>query len=130
MFPVQDLVPMLERYAFTEQRGAGPDGWVIDTLAQIGVPYESLFPVLEGMFYNDEQPFHGRNRKVIAAELVYVARLWLQETSRGKGKLLGGDQNAEAVSQTLLLLQQNGGLEAAKAEECAQLRVRIEHMLR
>ena len=130
MFPVQDLLPMLERYAFSLQRGEGPESWVIDSLTQIGVPYESLFPVLEGMFYNDEQPFHGRNRRVIAAEIVYVVRLWVQETSRGKGKVLGGEQNAEAVSQTLLLLQQNGGLDPRKAEECAQLRVKIEHMLR
>ena len=82
------------------------------------------------MFYNDEQPFHGRNRRVIAGEIVYAVRLWFQETSRGKGKLLGGELNAEAVGQTLLLLQQNGGLEPQKAEECAQLRVRIEQSLR
>ena len=103
---------------------------MIDTLVEIGVPYESIFPVLEGMFYNDEQPFHGKNRKIIAAEIVYVVGLWLQDTSRGKGKILGGEQNAATVSQTLLLLQQSGGLDRDRAEMCARLRVRIEHMLR
>ena len=130
MFPIPDLLPMLECYAFTYQRNVGPDTWVVDTLSEIGVPFESIFPVLEGMFYNDEQPFHGKNRKVIAAEIVYVVGLWLQETSRGKGKILGGEQNAATVSQTLLLLQQSGGLDGDKAEACARLRVRIEHITR
>ncbi|KAG8531679.1 uncharacterized protein KY384_003311 [Bacidia gigantensis] len=130
MFPIPDLLPMLERYAYTQQRDQGPETWVVDTLVEIGVPHESLFPVLEGMFYNDEQPFHGRNRRVIANDIVYVVKLWFQETTRGKGKVLGGEQNMAAVSQTLLMLQQNGGLEGSRAEECAGLRVRIEHLLR
>lgn len=129
MFPIPDILPMLERYRFQEQRGVGPDTWVIDTLVEIGVPFESMFPVLEGMFYNDEQPFHGRNRRIIAADVVYVAMLWFRATTRGKGKMLGGDENAAAVSQTLLLLQQSGGLDGQRLEECTGLRVRIEHML-
>ena len=130
MFPIPDLIPMLERYAFSHQRNVGPESWVVATLVEIGVPFESIFPVLEGMFYNDEQPFHGRNRRIIATEIVYVVGLWFQETSRGKGKVLGGEQNAASVSETLLLLQQSGGLEGRRAEECAGLRVRIEHLLR
>lgn len=130
MFPIYDILPLLEKYAFTQQRNVGPQTWVIDTLTQIGVPFETLFPVLEGMFYNDEQPFHGRNRKVIAEEILYVVTLWIQETSRGKERVLGGEQNAEAVSQMLLLLQQSGGLDANRAEDAGNMRRRIEYMLR
>ena len=43
--------------------------------------------------------------------------------------MLGGEQNAASISETLLLLQQSGGLEVRKAEECAGLRVRIDHLL-
>ncbi|KAL9125231.1 MAG: hypothetical protein Q9217_005533 [Psora testacea] len=128
MFPIPDLLPMLERYAFEFQNGVGPETWVIDTLLDIGVPYESLFPVLEGMFYNDEAPFQGQNQRYIAADIVHVVKRWLQESSRGKVKLLGGEANAAAVSQCLLMLQQSG-LDGRRGEECRELRVRIEHLL-
>ena len=129
MFPITDLLPMLERYAFEFQNGVGPETWVVDTLLGIGVPYESIFPVLESMFYSDEAPFRGRNRRYIATDIVYVVKLWLQETSRGKAKILGGEANAAAVGQCLLMLQQSG-LDGRRAEECRELRVRIEHLLR
>lgn len=129
MFPIHDLVPMLEEYSFRCQRDVGPEGWVVDALVEIGVSCESLFPILEGMFYNDAAPFQGRNRSVIAREIVYVVRLWLQATSRGKGEVLGGEGNATAVSQFLLMLQQSGGLDGPWAEECVTLRLRIEHLL-
>ncbi len=120
---------MLERYAFEYQNGVGPETWVVDTLVDIGVPYESLFPVLEGMFYNDEAPFQGRNRRYVANDIIYVVKLWFQDSSRGGGKILGGGSNAAAISQTLLMLQQSG-LDERKADECQVLRMRIEHLLR
>ena len=128
MFPVPDLLPMLERYAFEFQNGVGPETWVVDTLLDIGVSYESIFPVLEGMFYNDEAPFQGRNRRYIAADIVYVVKLWFQDSSRGKGGILGDEGNAVAASQCLLMLQQSG-LDGRRAEECRELRVRIEQLL-
>lgn len=129
MFPIPGLLPMLERYAFEYQNGVGPETWVVDTLVDIGVPYESLFPVLEGMFYNDEAPFQGRNRRYVANDIIYVVKLWFQDSSRGGGKILGGGSNAAAISQTLLMLQQSG-LDERKADECQVLRMRIEHLLR
>lgn len=120
---------MLERYAFEFQNGVGPDTWVLDMLIDVGVPYESLFPVLEGMFYNDEAPFQGRNRRYIANDIIYVVGLWFQDSSRGTGKVLGGENNAAAISQTLLMLLQSG-LNETGAEQCQTLRMRIEHVLR
>lgn len=101
----------------------------MDTLIDVAVPFESLFPVLEGMFYNDEAPFQGRNRRYIANEIIHVVKLWFQASSRGTGKILGGETNAAAVSETLLMLQQSG-LEENKADECRGLRARIESVLR
>ncbi len=128
MFPISDMVPILERYAIEFQNGIGPETWVMDTCIDIGVPFESLFSVLEGMFYNDEAPFQGRNRRYIANELVYVVRLWFQESSRGTGKVLGGEINAAAISQALQTVQPT--LDPRKADECHTLRMRIEHVLR
>lgn len=102
----------------------------MDTLMGVGVPFESLFTVLEGMFYNDEAPFQGRNRRYIANDIIYVAGLWFQDSSRGAGKILGGEGNAAAINQTLMMLQQSGLLDEPTLDECRALRARIELMLR
>lgn len=83
MFPIADIVPILERYAFEFQNGVGPRSWPVDCLIGVDVPFESLFTVLEGMFYNDEAPFQGRNRRYIANDIMYVVELWFQNSSRG-----------------------------------------------
>ena len=128
MFPIIDMVPILERYAVEFQNGVGPESWVTDTCIDVGVPFESLFSVLEGLFYNDEVPFKGRNRRHIANELVYVVKLWFQESSRGAGKILGGEDNAAGASQALQAVQPI--LDVQRGEECQMLRLRIEHVLR
>ena len=130
MFPIADLVPILERYAFEFQHGVGPRKWPVDCLVGVGVPFESLFTVLEGMFYNDEAPFQGRNRRYIANDIIYVAGLWFQDSSRGTGKILGGEGNAATITQTLMMLQQSGLLDGEGLDECRVLRARIEQMLR
>lgn len=130
MFPIADLVPILERYAFEFQRGVGPRQWPMDCLVGVGVPFESLFTVLEGMFYNDEAPFQGRNRRYVAHDIIYIAGLWFQDSNRGTGKILGGEGSAAAITQTLMMLQQSGLLEGEDLEECRMLRGRIEQILR
>ena len=130
MFPVADIVPILEKYAFEFQNGVGPRTWPMDSLIGVDVPFESLFTVLEGMFYNDEAPFQGRNRRYIANDIIYVVGLWFQDSSRGAGKVLGGEDNAAAITQTLMMLQQSGMLDEEMLDECRSLRARIELMLR
>ena len=129
MFPIADLLPMLKRYAYEFQNDVGPETWVMDTFIDLQVPFESLVSVLEGMFYNDEAPFQGRNRRYIAHDLIYVIGLWFRETSRGADVVFGGDSNAEGVSQLLQVLLQSG-LDERRAEQCQALRLRIEHTQR
>ena len=128
MFPIADLVPILERYSVEFQNGVGPETWVMDTMIDIGVPFESLYSVLEGMFYNDEAPFQGKNRRYIAKDILHVVMKWFQDSSRGPGKILGGESNAATISATLQMVQPT--LDAPRAEECQTLRMRIEHVLR
>lgn len=128
MFPVPALVEILECYTVNCQNGVGPETWVMDSLIDIGVPFESLFSALEGLFYRDEVPLQGRNRRHIANELLYVVSLWFQDSTRGAGKILGGEENAAAVSQVLQTVRPT--LEARRGEECQVLRMRIEHVLR
>ena len=129
MFPISDLLPMLKRYAYEFQNDVGPETWVMDTFIDVQVPFESLVSVLESMFYNDEAPFQGRNRRYIANDLIYVIGLWFSETSRGAETVFGGESNAEGVSQLLQVLWQ-GGLDERRAEQCQALRLRIEHTQR
>ena len=151
-FPVPDILPLLERYSF--EHGRTPvaanrqnpasmtqrNYWVIDTFVDIGVPYESLFPVLESIFYNDSPPFQGRNRRHIIADMIYVVSRWLQSSdrgSRGAGRILGGEQNAASISQTLQVILTNSRANAGMGalgddilDECRRLRMQIEQLLR
>ena len=132
MFPVQDVLPLMERYALEFAQGVAPKAWVVDTLADVGVPWESMYQALEGMFYNDEAPFQGRNRRFIAVDIVYVVKRWFETSdrgARGAGKILGGEGNAAAISQVLQMLL-GSGLDEATLEECRVLRARIEQILR
>ena len=100
----------------------------MDTMIDIGVPFELLYSVLEGMFYNDEAPFQGKNRRYIAKDILYVVQKWFQDSSRGAGKILGGESNAATISATLQMVQPT--LDTPRAEDCQTLRMRIEHVLR
>ena len=128
-FPIPDLVPLLERYAFEYQRGVGPDHWVMDTFLDLQVPFEALFNVLEGMVYNDEAPFHGPNRRVIARDMLYVAQRWYNQTARSS-QALGGTVNAETVVMALATLMGNGLLVGEEVEACRELRASIEMSMR
>ncbi|KAL8999897.1 MAG: hypothetical protein Q9169_001303 [Polycauliona sp. 2 TL-2023] len=129
MFPVADLLPMLKRYAFNYQNKVGPGTWVVDVFTDLQVPFDSIYAVLEGMFYNDEAPFQGRNRRFIGNDVVYIARAWFQDSIRGSGTVFGGEDNAMAVSEMLHTVMQSG-LDEMRLEECQNLRMRIENMLR
>jgi nuclear pore complex protein Nup155 len=129
IFPPQILIPMLERYAFEHQRGVGSPTWVTDLFIEIGVPFETIVSVLEGMFYNNEAPFEGNNRRIIASHMFYVIQNWYQQCVRSNQHLFGGDDNAATISQTLLMLTQNG-LDKEEAREAQDLRHRIERGFR
>lgn len=127
-FPIPDLLPLLERYAFEHQRGVGPVNWVLDVFLDLHIPCESLFAVLEMMLYNDEAPFHGPSRKYLAPGLLYLAQRWYHDTSRDNGFLFGSDENATRVSHALEMMLQTG-ISAEKAEECQILRRKIAQTL-
>lgn len=101
----------------------------MDTFLDLQVPCEALFNVLEGMVYNDEAPFHGANRKIIARDMLYVAQRWYDQTARSS-QVLGGPANAETVVAALGTLMGNGLLVGEEVEICRQLRARIESLMR
>lgn len=120
---------MLERYALEHQRGVGPATWVVDLFLDLEVPHETLYTVLEAMFYNDEAPFHGPNRRYIASDLLYLIQHWFHSTVRMGGIVFGSDVVAARVSETLSLLRE-AGLSQDLIRVVDELRIRIEDVLR
>lgn len=117
IFPVNDLVPMLKRYAFEYQQGVGPETWVIDVMIEIGVPFEALYTVLESMLYGEEAPFHGARRRFVANDLLHLIQLWYRATARGNGVELGGRDSAAAVEVTLDVILRNGSISPDRMED-------------
>jgi len=125
------LLSMLERYSFEYQRAVGPSTWVVDIFLDLKASYEVLVATLEGIFYNDEVPFKGRNRHYISSDMLHVISRWYAESShQGAKTLFGGVDNAISISQTLGLLQTQGGLDEIRVEEARALRERVEMLLR
>ncbi|PYH30957.1 putative non-repetitive nucleoporin [Aspergillus neoniger CBS 115656] len=129
VFPIPILLPMLERYALEHQRGVGPATWVIDLFLDLGVAHETLYAVLESMYYTDEAPFQGSNKKYIAKDLLYLIEHWFHDTVRLGGVVFGSDLVAERILETLLLLQQ-GGITPEQVQLAQELRTRIDDILR
>ena len=131
VFPVRELLPMLERYSLEFQRHVRATYWVVDLFLDLGVAHDALFTVLEAMFYTDEAPFHGSNRRYIAKDLLYLLEGWFRESARLGGMVFGGDSQAERVSEILLMIMQAGTATTPEiSERCQELRQRIEDLLR
>ncbi|KAJ5081329.1 nucleoporin NUP170 [Penicillium alfredii] len=128
VFPIRELIPLLERYSLEHQRHMGPATWVVDLFLDLGVPHESLYAVLETMYYTNEAPFHDGNRRYIANDLLYLLDGWFRETVRLGGMVFGSDVVAERVAETLLLLLQGGGITPEQLETAHELRARIANM--
>ena len=128
-FPITDLIYLLKRYAFEFQRGVGPSTWVIDIFIDLHVPFDTIFPVLESMLYNNEMPFQGANRRYIADDMLYVAQKWFQESSRGTARLFGSESNSVGMLESLQTMI-SSGLSAERVDECRSLRMRIDQMLK
>lgn len=109
VFPVRELLPLLERYSLEHQRQVNASHWVVDLFLDLGVPHEQLYGVLEAIYYNDEAPFHGSNRRIIGADLLYLLEAWFAESTRPGGVVYGSTAMAARVSETLLLVRQGGG---------------------
>lgn len=121
---------MLKRYAFEYQHGVGPETWVIDVMLEIGVPFETLYTVLESMLYGEEAPFHGARGRFVANDLLHLIQLWYRATARGNGTELGGRDSATAVEVTLDVMLRNGSITPDRLEECRVLMGKIRAVLR
>lgn len=129
-FNIPTVLPLLETYAFTHQRGVGPQTWVVDVFLDLLVAHDQIVAVLESVFYNNEAPFVGRQRKWIAHDLVHVVDAWFNESTRGGGYAFGGVENAAMVQELLRVVEESGCLEREWMGLAVDLRARIEMVLR
>ncbi|KAA8902246.1 Non-repetitive/WGA-negative nucleoporin C-terminal-domain-containing protein [Sphaerosporella brunnea] len=76
IFPTQDLIPLLEVYAYEHQRNRGPPGWVVDIFLDAGVSEDRVLRVLDEMFWRNEIPFQGIARRRLLFDATLVAEKW------------------------------------------------------
>ncbi|KAK5467212.1 hypothetical protein LTS15_000184 [Exophiala xenobiotica] len=127
-FPVQALVPILEKYSFEHQRNVAPPHWVVDIFLDLEIPYERLFEVLETMFFTGDPPFMGTNRKYIASELVYVVGKWFHDSLRAGTVIFGSEAGAARVEETLQVFLQQGKAAGVDEETTQVCRAVIEQI--
>lgn len=129
IFPLRELVPMLERYSLEFQRNVGPPTWVVDLFLDLGIGHDALYFVLETMYYTDEAPFHGTNRRFIAQDILYLLEGWFATSVQLGGMVFGSDVVAERVSELLLILTQSNVISPDQLPAIQKLMSRIEEVL-
>ena len=68
---------------------------LLDLFLNVDIPHEALLPVLEQIYYGNEHPFVGAQRRVIAGHMVYVVQSWFESSQRrGERVPFGNEENA------------------------------------
>lgn len=122
-FPIQFLLPTLEKYAIDPKRQPPPpDAWALDLFLELEIPHETLLPVLEQMYYSNEQPFTGTKRKLVAAKMVYLIGRWFEASERsGERVLFGSEECFSTVQDCLSILIRQGQLPDASKRQAEAL---------
>lgn len=112
VFPVTIVLQLLLQYDiefYTHETNArhgdelAPNSnltWALDVLVRLKAPFEYLVGTLESLWYSQEPPFTGRNRKLLVKWLIYTVEQW-GAASRRTGALFGGAENAIGLSDLL-----------------------------
>ncbi|OQO05359.1 hypothetical protein B0A48_09127 [Cryoendolithus antarcticus] len=115
-FPLRDLLPLLLRHAILDPSMAGsPETWALDIFlppSPLSIAPEALLPVLEQLYYSNEYPFVGAERRGLAGGIVHVIESWMEESlRRGDRMPFGGEGEMEgAIDLLRRLLGSRDGL--------------------
>jgi nuclear pore complex protein Nup155 len=74
--------------------------WPIDVFLKLNAPFEYLVATLEALWYAQEPPFTGRNRKLLVKWTIYMVEQW-GTVSRRTGASFGGAENAIGLADLL-----------------------------
>ena len=123
VFLAGDVLELLQRYRYEHQRGVGPATWIIDLMVDLDQRPERMYPALQQLLLKDQRPFDARAcKEIVARDLLYVADMWLRESGRTSGPLLGGDESVHAVLESLQHLQEQQWLPVELENEVQRLR--------
>lgn len=100
VFSPSILIPLVETYA-AEHEHPGPLNWVPDLFLSVSFDPDTIINILEGMFYNEVNPFVGPNRIVLANHIVYVAEQWYEDCLRHNKRVFGGEVQKDVIGQLL-----------------------------
>lgn len=107
-FPLHDLVPLLEKFKHRALRSEPrpPASWVLDIFVELEVPFETLLPVFEQMYYSHEEPFDKAHRRVeLASEMMDLLDRWYSDSERrGERIAYGSEESAIAVQEIVVTL--------------------------
>ena len=85
-YKTDDLVPLLEIYAYEHQRDVGAPTGVVDSLLEAGIPADTIVRILDEMFWRDEVPFQGAARRRLIRDTTYASQRWFTRAVRKGGE--------------------------------------------
>lgn len=97
--------------------------WPIDVFLRLNAPFEYLVATLEAMWYAQEPPFTGRNRKLLVKWIIYLIEQWAT-VSRRTGALFGGSENAIGLADLLRVVLGSDVLERIPEDQAWAQRAR------
>jgi nuclear pore complex protein Nup155 len=130
-FPVLTLLPMLERYSIAGHDQRPPATWALDLFLDLDIPHETLLPVLEQMYYGNEQPFVGGKRKFLGGQMVYLIKSWYEQSERkGERVVFGSEENGSVVSDCLATLLRTGDLDGGARRDAEEVMSEVQRARR
>ncbi|CBX90890.1 hypothetical protein IAQ61_002360 [Plenodomus lingam] len=116
IFPISIVLQLLlqydlDFYVHDSTTGLNPNSlafnpnitWHLDVFITLNAPFEALIATLEALWYAQEAPFTGRNRKLLVKWIVYTIEQW-SLSSRRMGVLFGGAENAIGLAELLRIV--------------------------
>lgn len=134
-FPIRDLLPMLLRHAVENPTSqSAPEFWAVDVFLhpELNISAETLLPILEQMYYSNEHPFVGSERRVLAGDIVHVLHVWMEESlRRGDRVVFGSEEEAERAVEVLnRLLGARDGLGKGARTRAEEILGRVGRVMR
>jgi nuclear pore complex protein Nup155 len=83
--------------------------WPLEPFIKLGAPFEIMVATLEALWYAQEPPFDGRNRRLLVKWIIYLVETWYKESSR-QGVPFGSEENAIGLMDCLRTVVQSGEL--------------------
>lgn len=114
------VVPLLEEYAVVHQNGVGPREWVPDLMIRCGIAFETLISIIQGMWYNNLQPFTGRHRVLLAEHILFLCTQWYEHCLARNERIFGSDEAAQEINELLEVI--GGSLEGKGQQDGEDLR--------